>query len=196
MKYCRVCGEEKPLDQFYRAKSAKGGHRNECKTCKTNQLYQWRNENRDRLNEYRRSWGRKNADRVREQNQKYYRENGESVKAATRKYSKQNREKINEWRRNWYKANPGKDSSYKHTRRALINKSGKFVILDKEIKRLYSNNCIHCGSKERITMDHLIPVSRGGRHSIGNIVPMCQECNFSKHTRFYSEWRYKNVRIG
>lgn len=141
MKYCRVCGEEKPLDQFYRAKSAKDG-------------------------------------------------------AATRKYSKQNREKINEWRRNWYKANPGKDSSYKHTRRALINKSGKFVILDKEIKRLYSNNCIHCGSKERITMDHLIPVSRGGRHSIGNIVPMCQECNFSKHTRFYSEWRYKNVRIG
>jgi hypothetical protein len=32
-KRCRVCGETKPLDDFYRARAARDGFRNDCKAC-------------------------------------------------------------------------------------------------------------------------------------------------------------------
>lgn len=49
--------------------------------------------------------------------------------------------------------------------------------------------CYHCQAPLTVstaTMDHLIPVSRGGRSTRGNVVPACKECNTVKrdHTVF------------
>lgn len=38
-----------------------------------------------------------------------------------------------------------------------------------------------------LTMDHVIPLSRGGDHSIDNIVPSCFSCNASKGNKLLSE---------
>jgi len=46
-----------------------------------------------------------------------------------------------------------------------------------------SGKCLRCGSTERITRDHVIPVSRGGANSIDNIQPLCWPCNSWKHAR-------------
>lgn len=43
--------------------------------------------------------------------------------------------------------------------------------------------CHYCGKTvgaENLTMDHVIPVARGGRSTKGNCVPCCKECNNSK----------------
>ena len=43
--------------------------------------------------------------------------------------------------------------------------------------------CHYCGRKfpaSELTMDHLVPLSRGGRSTKGNIVPCCKACNNSK----------------
>lgn len=43
--------------------------------------------------------------------------------------------------------------------------------------------CHYCGktfAAEEITMDHVVPLSRGGRSTKGNIVPACKECNTKK----------------
>lgn len=43
--------------------------------------------------------------------------------------------------------------------------------------------CHYCGKKfppEELTMDHLLPVARGGRSTRGNIVPCCKACNAEK----------------
>lgn len=37
-------------------------------------------------------------------------------------------------------------------------------------------------------MDHVIPLARGGRHGIGNVLPACQPCNSSKGARLLAEW--------
>jgi 5-methylcytosine-specific restriction endonuclease McrA len=40
--------------------------------------------------------------------------------------------------------------------------------------------CYHCGVKcspRELTMDHLIPVIRGGKSTKGNLVPSCKKCN-------------------
>jgi 5-methylcytosine-specific restriction enzyme A len=43
--------------------------------------------------------------------------------------------------------------------------------------------CYHCGqrfSKELLTMDHLVPVARGGKSTKKNCVVSCKECNSEK----------------
>jgi len=40
--------------------------------------------------------------------------------------------------------------------------------------------CHHCGGKfppRELTMDHLVPVVRGGKSTKGNLVPSCKKCN-------------------
>ena len=43
-----------------------------------------------------------------------------------------------------------------------------------------AGNCHHCGGKfapTELTMDHLVPVIRGGKSTKGNLVPSCKACN-------------------
>ena len=43
--------------------------------------------------------------------------------------------------------------------------------------------CHYCGgrfSAQKLTMDHIVPVSRGGRSVKGNVVVCCKECNNRK----------------
>ncbi len=45
------------------------------------------------------------------------------------------------------------------------------------------NQCVYCGSKERLTLDHVVPRSLGGRDSWDNLVTACQSCNAEKGNR-------------
>ena len=50
--------------------------------------------------------------------------------------------------------------------------------------------CYHCGakfSKEVLTLDHLIPLSRGGKSTKKNCVPACKPCNSEKGHLFSVE---------
>ena len=43
--------------------------------------------------------------------------------------------------------------------------------------------CHYCGGHfppEELTMDHIVPVARGGKSTRGNVVPCCKECNNRK----------------
>jgi 5-methylcytosine-specific restriction endonuclease McrA len=40
--------------------------------------------------------------------------------------------------------------------------------------------CVYCGSRDSLTLDHVIPRSRGGRDSWDNLVTACQRCNTEK----------------
>ncbi len=43
--------------------------------------------------------------------------------------------------------------------------------------------CHYCGGKfepASLTMDHIVPIARGGRSGTGNVVPSCKKCNTTK----------------
>ncbi|HEY5865103.1 MAG TPA: HNH endonuclease [Candidatus Tectomicrobia bacterium] len=50
-----------------------------------------------------------------------------------------------------------------------------------EIKVAYDHRCVYCGRKmQRLTQDHITPLSKGGMHTASNIVPACRSCNSRK----------------
>lgn len=56
--------------------------------------------------------------------------------------------------------------------------------------------CYHCGlrfAREELTMDHLIPISRGGKSNKKNIVVSCKQCNSLKKNLTIAEIRLREM---
>ena len=73
-------------------------------------------------------------------------------------------------------------------RKAALRSAETFEISTKDLRRIEEGPCFACGRSEEITFDHVVPISRGGRHSIGNAIPLCLSCNASKQDRLLVEW--------
>ena len=57
--------------------------------------------------------------------------------------------------------------------------------------RLARGICHYCGKSfppDELTMDHLVPIVRGGKSTHGNVVPACRECNSRKKYLLPIEW--------
>ena len=53
----------------------------------------------------------------------------------------------------------------------------------REVLRRDKHACQYCGSTRQLTLDHVIPVSKGGNHTWDNIVTACEKCNNGKGDR-------------
>ena len=59
--------------------------------------------------------------------------------------------------------------------------------------------CYFCGKKvkfKELTMDHLLPLSLGGRSTKENIVPCCKSCNTKKKSMLPLEWEEYKKSLG
>ncbi len=57
--------------------------------------------------------------------------------------------------------------------------------------RLAKGVCHWCGGTfppDELSMDHIVPVIRGGKSTRGNVVPACKECNNRKKHLLPIEW--------
>ena len=57
--------------------------------------------------------------------------------------------------------------------------------------RLDRGLCHYCGNRfkaDELSMDHIVPVIRGGKSTRGNLVPACKECNNRKKHMLPVEW--------
>ena len=49
-----------------------------------------------------------------------------------------------------------------------------------QIQKGHCHFCQQLVGPDNLTMDHLVPLARGGKSTRGNIVPACQACNKKK----------------
>ncbi len=78
----------------------------------------------------------------------------------------------------------------RHNRRARMrNAIGSFTVGEWEtLKKQYGFKCPMCGRKEpliQLTIDHVIPLVKGGDNNISNIQPLCFICNTQKATKIF-----------
>jgi 5-methylcytosine-specific restriction endonuclease McrA len=52
----------------------------------------------------------------------------------------------------------------------------------------FGHQCAYCGATGDLQIEHLIPIAKGGAHVLGNILPACQRCNYSKTTHEAEAW--------
>ena len=108
-------------------------------------------------------------------------------RAVSERWRQENPDKQNQWRRE----NPDKVAVFSAKRQARRRNNDVRLVTLKDWQRLchrFSHRCAYCGEKRPLTQDHIVPVSRGGRHAIGNLLPACKPCNSSKHARLLIEW--------
>jgi len=171
MKKCTKCGEEKELTEFSRDKRKKDGRRSSCKVC-YKQYYQ---ANRKQIIERQKQYNQANREQRIEYNKQYRQANREKIAEQKRQYHQENREAHN---------------ARKQKRRALKRKAaGNATAADIQARfDYYGNRCYYCGCDGKMTIEHRIPLSRGGTHYPANIVPACKSCNCSKGTKTESEF--------
>jgi 5-methylcytosine-specific restriction endonuclease McrA len=123
----------------------------------------------------------------------YSRLNPKSSEENAARYIKE-RERRLTYSKEYQKANPQVPQRAKRKRKALLTGNGVYRVSAKDWQReleRHNNRCFYCRSEGVLTMDHVVPASRGGTHSVGNLVPACKSCNSSKRDRTIMEWRMK-----
>jgi hypothetical protein len=58
--------------------------------------------------------------------------------------------------------------------------------------RITSGQCWYCG-KEANTIDHMVPLAKGGKNRYGNLVPACRSCNGNKAGHDVEEYRRRII---
>jgi 5-methylcytosine-specific restriction endonuclease McrA len=202
---CKKCLLDLDDSQFYKT-------RNVCKACISIQNKKWQDANPDKVAQSKRKWQENNKQKKID----WAKNNPDKIRVAQRKYYDKNKNgSIRDRRLNDYKNNPEKYAEYRDRyreskkqinakwkqnnkellrmysgkRRALQNLNGIFYISQKEMIKLCNSPCVSCGDTANIEIDHIVPIIRGGRHSIGNLQPLCASCNRSKGSKLMAEWR-------
>ncbi len=65
-------------------------------------------------------------------------------------------------------------------------------------QRIATGECYYCAAAfkpKELTLDHVVPLVRGGRTTKGNCVPACKQCNSRKQDLLPSEWQEYLTRL-
>lgn len=115
-----------------------------------------------------------------------------------RRYRQEHLAEIQARNREWQRNHPEYDHAKAVRRRGQIAKPLNPLDWSK-LKAFWGHRCAYCRRTEPLTQDHITPVSKGGEHTLSNIVPACQSCNSSKKDRTLSEFfdllAHRNIEV-
>ena len=136
-------------------------------------------------------------EKARARGRRYYEKHHDRARAQTKKYQTNNKEKVRESTKA-YRASPV--GSLKHRQNARLRyatcfkkNGGPDGLLSFEqwtaICEAFGGACCYCARTDRpLTMEHLTPITREGRHVVGNVAPACHQCNAGKGNKTVEEF--------
>lgn len=160
-----------------------------------------------KTSEYRKEYYLKNKDKINAKRRKNYNLNSLKYKEQSKKSHALNREKRIKKQKEYYINNleyfKDKNKKYRNSNKDYIllkNQKRKNLLKSKNIPQFEIENllkindykCFYCKIIVKrginLHLDHKIPLSRGGSHSIDNLVPSCKTCNLQKGTKTNEEF--------
>ncbi len=200
---CTKCASTRPYSEFYKSKKAKSGYQSNCKTCANEAVKRSTEKNLPRYKETKKRYRSENNEYFVKKARQYYWQNPEKFRKKSRdwaanykdqiavsnaRYKRANAARLKEQSKVWRQNNVDKVIAQNHARRVRLRENGVYSVSKKDINRMLNQPCFYCGASSQ-HLDHVVPVSRGGTHSIGNLVQSCASCNLSKSDKFITEWR-------
>jgi len=125
------------------------------------------------------------------------------IKAARREYQREYARKLLatlegrsanlEAQRKYRATSKGKEAQREKSHRRRATKAEVHAVSLTENQKLsrwaeFGYCCAYCGAAGQVSADHWIPISRGGSHVLGNLLPACQPCNSSKSNSDPESW--------
>lgn len=145
-------------------------------------LKQKRIDNKERIKEKMNEWRLKNKDKIKESRKQYRKDNKDKIK----KYQEENKEKFDKYQKEWHKSEKGKASSANaiHKRRTITKQGDVTTQQILELKK--AKHCYWCNislKNKTIHIDHYVPLAKGGKHTLSNLVIACSKCNLNKNAK-------------
>lgn len=126
----------------------------------------------------------------------YYERHKDAKKARAADYRKRNPENVQKWNREWRERNgprkrpPEQNAEYLHRRRFRLGRGQGLTASDIRSKTArQSGLCYYCEAAKKLTVEHFVPLSRGGLNEPANVVMACASCNYSKGKKLPWEWK-------
>ena len=159
----------------------------------------WYWSNREKDLESSRKWREKNKEYKAEYDRQYYEKNKEKIAEYKKQWQKENKERINARNRERYKSDPNYRASIKasYHKREALKRNVLATMTDEEwlecqnyFKDENGNlRCAYCNKViEVATVEHFIPIAKGGTLTKENVLPACLSCNTSKQDKDFFEW--------
>jgi len=176
---------------FNRKASSKDGFATVCKVCKASKDKIYREQNKKKVAEGKLKYKRNNKEKVAETNRSYYQANKERIAIVAKCYREANKEELSAKKSEYYKTDAGKIVSRAawHRREAIKRDNTDNTVTKatlEVLRKAQDNSCYYCNcdlsalGDYEVHLDHYIPISAGGIHSIGNVVWSCRTCNLEK----------------
>lgn len=213
---CIACRRKTALESYYRHRLKIREKQHEKyhddleesrrKSCAFARKYYSQNPDRARKNS--REWYEKHKEELREKNcekSRRYRADGrvniKAVRESQRRYIERNKDKVAASKRAYVERYPERVrmtmAANKARRRAA--EVGELTARQwKEILFFYGNACALCripASEVPMSVDHFIPISKGGIHDWKNVWPLCMPCNMKKRDKMPDELYLPHVAV-
>lgn len=180
-KRCVACRKSRGgRTREQRAKRREYDARNKDKkaACARRHYQKHKEKIKARVKKYR----EENIEEVRKREKRYKENNKAAVREVKRRWRQNNLQRSNDTVKRWQKNNPDKFKTIQNNYRARRRKAKGSFTSDEwsNLCKKYDSTCLRCGSQDKMTVDHVVPLVKGGTNYIENIQPLCRSCNASK----------------
>jgi len=194
VKKCTKCLRVKQLDKFAKnARNKTDGCQPKCKEC--NRAYYL--SNKERVIARVRNHYKENNDEILERRAELRKRPEAKKKKAQqdKSYYARSKSKIREKYKEWISLNRARvadyQREYRYKRNARIVSNGNNTLTRLEISKLFEQHpyCEYCGKIDTLlTIDHIVPINKGGQNCLANVTIACKSCNSSKGDKLLEEW--------
>ncbi len=178
---CSECERRLAISEFHKDKAATDGYRSKCKECRISHVKNWYANNRERQSNKELVRRRSNPEKYAEKEAlRYKKDKDKRLLLAT------------------------EHSHLRKARKKLVKTERGITKV--ALRKKFGSKCYYCGiemdfstgagrvfNRSMATIEHLIPLAKGGEHTFENTVLACRHCNISKNSKTEAEFEeYRN----